>query len=410
MSRLRFTLLLCSTAIISTPVMADASLDELKAKLEKAEKENIVLKTEKLERENVTMKLEKIEAENAALRNEAKVDKTPTASIPSQQHASAPAYAPQAKTVARREVVETNDNPQREHASTKAINKALAAIPKDDERREMTAVHKAQISPEIISEKPWQGVYVGINAGYGGNIINTSTASYEPVSNVSQAGVGTSSLGVGGPLAGGQVGYNHQFANHIVLGVESDLDYADINNFNGARNNSNANAIGFYGGNYTTNFTNYDRLGLNWLGTTRIRLGYALGNFLPYISGGIAYGQLTSSLFSTNSFSDSYNCGTNCSASFLSGAVTTGNNATTQVGWALGGGAEYRLADAWSIKGEYLYTSLGGITRNDTTIGTGGIVAFGQTTTGAYNLHQIRVGLNYHTGWLGAAPSVAAKY
>ena len=46
MSRLRFTLLLCSTAIISTPVMADASLDELKAKLEKAEKENKDLLTD----------------------------------------------------------------------------------------------------------------------------------------------------------------------------------------------------------------------------------------------------------------------------------------------------------------------------------------------------------------------------
>ena len=57
-----------------------------------------------------------------------------------------------------------------------------------------------------------------------------------------------------------------------------------------------------------------------------------------------------------------------------------------------------------------LYTSLAGITRNDTTIGSGGLLSFTQTTTGSYNLHQVRAGLNYHTDWLAAHPTVVAKY
>lgn len=392
--------------------MAEASLDELKAKLEKAEKENIVLKTEKLERENVTMKLEKIEAENAALRNEAKADKTPTASIPAQKTTSAPSNTQEVKSVARREPIERSVPTPREHfAIHREINYALDNIPKDDARREMTAAYKAPTEAVPVVVKPWQGIYAGINAGYGGNSIETSSSTYAPpVQGFSQAFVGSSSIGVGGPLAGGQIGYNHQFSNNVVLGTETVLNYADINNFNGARHSSNSNAIIGNGFQQTGSGTNYDRLGLNWLGTTRIRLGYAIGNFLPYISGGIAYGQLTSSLQSSNIFGLGYNCGPNCNGGLLGGAVTSGNNATTQAGWALGGGAEYRLADAWSIKGEYIYTSLGGITRNDTTIGTSGSTAFTQTTTGNYNLHQILVGLNYHTGWLGPAPAVAAKY
>ena len=33
---------------------------------------------------------------------------------------------------------------------------------------------------------------------------------------------------------------------------------------------------------------------LEYLGTARVRLGYAFGNLLPYITGGFAYGQTSS--------------------------------------------------------------------------------------------------------------------
>lgn len=157
--------LFISAAWYAPPANAEASLDELKAKLERAEKENIVLKTEKLERENITMKLEKIEAENAALRNEAKVDKTTTASIPNQKTVAVTnnTPSPEAKTVARREPVETSAPTPREHfAARKEINHDLDNIPKDDARREMTAAYKAPREEVPVVVEQWQGVYAGI--------------------------------------------------------------------------------------------------------------------------------------------------------------------------------------------------------------------------------------------------------
>lgn len=120
------------------------------------------------------------------------------------------------------------------------------------------------------------------------------------------------------------------------------------------------------------------------------------------MSGGFAYGQITITNLST------YSSGFN--NNFFVGGATSGSSAVTQLGWAIGGGAEYKVADDWSLKGEYLYTSLGGITRNDTTIGTGGVIAFTQKSSGYVNLHQVRMGLNYRTDWLASKPVVVAKY
>jgi hypothetical protein len=62
--------LLSSTAILIVSAKAD-SLAELEARLEKAQKENLLLKAERVERENLTMKAEALEQENAKMRAEA---------------------------------------------------------------------------------------------------------------------------------------------------------------------------------------------------------------------------------------------------------------------------------------------------------------------------------------------------
>jgi hypothetical protein len=68
-------LLLCATAL-SGPALADSALDALKARLEKAERENLALKAEKVERENLAIKAEEIERENQRLRLESKARMT----------------------------------------------------------------------------------------------------------------------------------------------------------------------------------------------------------------------------------------------------------------------------------------------------------------------------------------------
>jgi len=68
------------------------------------------------------------------------------------------------------------------------------------------------------------------------------------------------------------------------------------------------------------------------------RIGFAMDRFLPYITGGGAYGDIKAI------------------ASVTPFAVSTGAN---RLGWTIGGGIEYAFISNWSAKLEYLYVDLG---------------------------------------------------
>jgi outer membrane immunogenic protein len=73
----------------------------------------------------------------------------------------------------------------------------------------------------------------------------------------------------------------------------------------------------------------------DWLATARDRIGYAFGNFMPYVTGGAAFGNVK---FSPADFA---------------------GDSETRTGWTLGGGIEARIAGPWTAKIEYLYADLG---------------------------------------------------
>ena len=139
-----------------------------------------------------------------------------------------------------------------------------------------------------------------------------------------------------GVEAGGEVGYNYQI-NNIVLGAESDIQYVGDNHsttYTGA-------FLPAVGGTVTTT-TKYN---LNWLGTTRARLGFATldqNRLLLFVSGGLAYGGGSASL----------------SGAGPAGQSWYGNDSATNVGWTVGGGAEYAFTNNWTVKAEYLYYQL----------------------------------------------------
>ena len=82
---------------------------------------------------------------------------------------------------------------------------------------------------------------------------------------------------------------------------------------------------------------------LSWFGTLRPRVGYALGNWLLYATGGGALGQVE----------------TNAAAA-VGPFVAADRRGGTRDGWTLGGGVgKSRLAPGWSAKIEYLYLDLG---------------------------------------------------
>jgi outer membrane immunogenic protein len=418
-------ILLQSTCISS--VRADASIDELKARFERAEKENLQLKTEKLERENILMKTAALEQENAKLRSDMGKSNTaslapamPLEALPAKGRPTHVAVSPVSYGVTR---------------SRKEINATLDKIPKGDPRRDMSATaNLVQVSTVSPIVQNWGGIYLGINGGYGANDVNiySTSVGYGPgtggyISNVATPIVSGSATATyfGGPVVGGQIGYNHEFNNHIVIGGELDLDYADINNSH--INNTSSWNYAISASNTNISATGV-RTGLNWIGTARMRLGYSLGNFLPYITGGLAYGSLSTNGVSATGFGYGYdNLPNNSSTTFL-GNASNASYSSLNIGWALGAGAEYKVAENWSVKGEYLYTQLAGLSGSAMTSGayysnyynsgstpqtvtnqaTGPI--FTNSTMGVFGIHQARVGLNYHTDWLAAKAPVIAKY
>lgn len=288
-----------------------------------------------------------------------------------------------------------------------------------NEKKYLGRMEPISANDQLIREANWQGVYGGLNAGYGiGEVAGYSktlgnTLGYGIQDSTNYLIAGGSGI-YSGPVAGGQIGYNKQFANNILLGIEADFNYSDVNNKSGGSAYNNyfmqASNTAFY-----SNNQNY-RTSLDWIGTIRARTGYALGNFFPFITAGFAYGNIATTNLTSNAQISMFTSTTSVGSAFTSNSISE-----IKTGWAVGAGAEYQVAKNWSVKGEYLYTQLGGISgygfngavysslsSGTPTRNSGAAVTY--VYLGSFGVHQARVGLNYHTGWLGGANAVTVKY
>ena len=189
-------------------------------------------------------------------------------------------------------------------------------------------------APIYVAPFSWSGFYVGINGGYG-----WGKSSWQ------NTGANTGDFTIKGPLVGGTLGYNLQTGS-FVWGLEADADISFI------KGSTTVNCAG--AGCETRN---------RWLATGRGRIGYAWDRFLPYLTGGVAFGDIKM----TNP----------------AGASET----KTKVGWTAGAGLEYAFMGPWSAKIEYLYVDLGKATC--------GAATCGLDTDVKFNAHIGKIGVNY---------------
>jgi outer membrane immunogenic protein len=147
----------------------------------------------------------------------------------------------------------------------------------------------------------WTGFYLGINGGGG-----WGRSQWD----------GVDKLAVSGGLIGGTIGYNWQLGQ-LVAGIEGDVGWSGIKG--------------------TTN--TLCPLGCetrnHWLATARGRVGYAWDRFLPYLTAGLAVGDIDAA-----------------TPGWPAGSITT-------AGWTVGAGLEFGVVPNVSVKLEYLFIDLG---------------------------------------------------
>ena len=132
----------------------------------------------------------------------------------------------------------------------------------------------------------WTGSYVGVNIGYSWG---RSSSDYSAVSanNGFVPETTSDSANINEVIGGGQVGYNYQFSQSYLAGIEADIQASGERGSGDPLVCTNPLACDF--GNINDSYTEK----LEWFGTVRGRLGYlATPNVLVYGTGGFAYGDL----------------------------------------------------------------------------------------------------------------------
>jgi outer membrane immunogenic protein len=189
----------------------------------------------------------------------------------------------------------------------------------------------APIAPSVPYMEPmfnWTGFYIGANIGggwAGGNIVD------------SLDGVSFGSGTHGAFIGGGQIGYNYQISPNIVLGAEWLMDgFA-------SHNSSNIAFVPAFGDFFQASTTT------DWLTTLTGRVGVTSpqwDHWLIYAKGGAAWVQNEATITDLAT-----------GASF--------NNTKISNGWVAGGGVEWAFAPGWTVRLEYQYIGLGGLSVAD---------------------------------------------
>lgn len=238
----------------------------------------------------------------------------------------------------------------------------------------------------------WTGFYIGANAGYG--FSDNSAAAY--TANDQNAALSTcgsegcvpaSPLSFKGGMVGGQVGYNYQFNERWLAGIEADYDFSNL------RGSGNSTFLLDSAGPATAT-TN---ISVDSFGSVRGRIGYLPNNsLLIYGTGGLAFGRVsTNATMSADGGFMRFGYGYFCDRSMPNCFI--GTSSRISVGWTAGAGTEFALTDHFTAKFEYTYVDLGS---------TKGLAAVATNSLGfapssfavdmATRFNVVRVGLNYH--------------
>lgn len=212
-------------------------------------------------------------------------------------------------------------------------------------------------APAYKAVYDWTGFYLGGHVGYGDGSLGPGT------NPVPEQGVFFPPTITGG-IGGFQAGYNRQLSNRVVLGIEADATFTsplDLPRLTPAPFNAT----------------------IDYTGTLRGRIGYAFAAWMPYLTGGFAWGHSHVRINDADG-----------------NAVSTPGHYHT--GWTVGAGAEFAVRGNWSAKLEYDYIDLARRMYDLSDFALPGVSVDPR-------VHLLKFGLNYHFGDTPWAPSVSSN-
>jgi outer membrane immunogenic protein len=239
---------------------------------------------------------------------------------------------------------------------------AAANMPAD------TRVYKA---PPVTVPRTWTGIYAGVNAGggwsqgAGGDLSGDSLPS--GFQDCVKFGVCPPRIDVkySGFAGGVQAGYNWQ-VNSLVLGVEADIDYANMD--------GSTTVPRLLPGPGVISLSLSQKV--DAFATARGRVGFTPTDLtLLYVTGGFALGHTRTASADPSSNQPTF----------------MGSDASWNSGWTGGGGIEQRLSKNLSAKAEALFYEL----NNSFGIANNASPFFGTSDT-HYRGYILRAGLNYN--------------
>ena len=193
----------------------------------------------------------------------------------------------------------------------------------------------------------WTGLYVGTHVGQGFAALKGVTSAMNGVTG-GRAAAESADIKLNNFLGGAQVGFNYQFDNRFVIGVEADYSRMRLS---GYREILAMEATLLAQRNLEAKMD----YAFDWMATIWGRVGYAFDRMFVYGTGGVA-------LLKDKEFREQYRSDT-ASETVPSGTTTSLGFAefteTKRTGWTIGGGGEYAIDTGWSIKAEYLYAYFG---------------------------------------------------
>jgi outer membrane immunogenic protein len=225
----------------------------------------------------------------------------------------------------------------------------------------------------MLANVNWTGFYLGAVAGGG-----TNSADGKDFNRwFASSGVALESWGASGGLT---AGYNFQIGRSGLFGIEGDISAASFK-----ESLSAPDWCCTLDGSTGT----YHDTKMPWYATLRARAGLTYGSTLFYATGGLAFVNQKTQMFTRNPSSNSIPI------------VIDG----TRTGLALGAGVEFALSQNWSVKGEYLALYAPGRTKQDPNILDDDTATYRVNST----TQLVRVGVNYRFGGAPAAP-VMVRY